>query len=131
MRTSRQVVHESHYHVVWATKYRRPLIDDAVEARIEQVISELASEKDVIVDAIECAPDHVRLLVDVHPQYGIGEFVKNAKSRTARVVRSEFPDVRSKAPSLWTRSYFVATSGDTPLDAIREYVESQKLRGQE
>lgn len=131
MRASQQVVHESHYHVAWATKYRRPLIDDAVEAKIKQVIAELAAEKDVILEAIECAPDHVRLLVDVHPQYGIGEFVKNAKSRTARAVRSEFPDVRSKAPSLWTRSYFVATVGNAPLDAIKEYVESQKLRGEE
>ena len=130
MRTSRHVVHESHYHVVWATKYRRPLIDDEIEVRVKQVIDDLAQEKDVIIEAIECMPDHVHILADIHPQYGVGEFVKNAKGRTARAIRSEFPWVRSKAPSLWTHSYFVATAGGDPLDAIREYVESQKLRGE-
>lgn len=130
MRTSRQVVHDSAYHVVWATKYRRPLIDAKVEIRLKEVILELADEKDVIIKEIECMPDHVHLLVDVHPQYGIGEFVKNAKGRTSRTLRSEFPGIKSKSPALWTHSYFVSTVGGAPLEKIKQYISSQKLRGE-
>jgi putative transposase len=54
--------------------------------------------------------------------------VKALKGRTSRVLRQEFPRLRSRLPTLWTNAYFVATTGGAPLATIRRYVESQKGR---
>lgn len=76
-------------------------------------------------------PDHVHLLVEVDPQYGVHRLVKAAKGRSPRVLREEFPHLKSRLPTLWTNSYFVyfvATVGSTPLGVMERYVEQQKGR---
>ncbi|GAA2532074.1 hypothetical protein GCM10010201_34440 [Pilimelia columellifera subsp. columellifera] len=78
--------------------------------------------------ALETMPDHVHLLVEVDPQYGVHRLVKAIKGRTSRVLRDEFPHLKSKLPTLWTNSYFVATTGGAPLAAIKKYVDEQKNR---
>lgn len=71
-------------------------------------------------------PDHVHLLCEVDPQFGIHRLVKNLKGRSSRLLRQEFPWLRSRLPTLWTNSYFVATVGSAPLSVIKQYIENQK-----
>ncbi len=54
--------------------------------------------------------------------------VKAIKSRTSRLLREEFPALKSKLPTLWTNSYSVATVGGAPLDVVKRHVENQKNR---
>ena len=78
-------------------------------------------------------PEHQKLsdegfvaLVECDPQYGIHRLVKQVKGRSSRVLRQEFDSLRSRLPTLWTNSYFVATVGGAPLAAIKEYVANQR-----
>jgi putative transposase len=71
-------------------------------------------------------PDHVHLLVEVDPQFGVHPFVKRIKGTSSRRLRAEFPSLRSRLPTLWTNSYFVSTVGGTPLAAVKQYIETQK-----
>ena len=71
-------------------------------------------------------PDHVHLLVSVDPQYGIHRLVKQVKGRSSRVLRQEFPALKSRLPTLWTNSYFAATVGGAPLEIVKQYVENQR-----
>ncbi len=72
-------------------------------------------------------PDHVHLLIEVDPQFGIHKAVKLIKGTTSRVLRqAKFPWLRSRIPSLWTNSYFVSTVGGAPLSVIKQYIENQK-----
>jgi putative transposase len=66
--------------------------------------------------------------VEVDPQFGIHKLVKAMKGRSSRVLRQEFPCLRSRLLTLWTNSYFVATVGGAPLSVIKPYVENQKSR---
>ncbi|MDO5139195.1 MAG: IS200/IS605 family transposase, partial [Oscillospiraceae bacterium] len=75
---------------------------------------------------MEVMPDHVHLLLEVDPQFGIHKAVKTIKGRTSRVLRSEFKHLTTKLPTLWTNSYFVSTVGGAPLSVIKQYIESQK-----
>jgi putative transposase len=70
----------------------------------------------------------VDLLVEVEPQYGVHRLVKAIKGRSSRVLRQEFPWLRSRLPSLWTNSYFVATVDGARLSVIKRYVENKKDR---
>ena len=71
-------------------------------------------------------PDHVHMLVEVDPPFGIHKLVKNLKGKSSRILRKEFPILTTKLPTLWTHSYFVSTVGGAPLEAIKQYIESQK-----
>ena len=54
------------------------------------------------------------------------EVNKRIKGVSSRVLRQEFPKLRSRIPSLWTNSYFVSTVGRAPLAVIKRYIENQK-----
>jgi len=86
------------------------------------------TEKGAWLIEMETMPDHVHLLVEVDPQFGIHKLVKAIKGRSSRVPGEEFPWLTSKLPSLWTQSYFVATVGGTRLSVTTRYVETQKDR---
>lgn len=128
VRSNSNIVFQCAFHVVWCPKYRRRVIGGRMEDRLKQLIREVCDEKGAWIVALETMPDHVHLLVEVDPQYGVHRLVKAIKGRTSRVLREEFPALRSKLPTLWTNSYFVATTGGAPLAAVTAYVENQKNR---
>ena len=71
-------------------------------------------------------PDHVHMLLEVDPQLGIHKAVKSFKGYTSRILRQEFPYLKTKMPTLWTNSYFVSTVGGAPLETVKQYIENQK-----
>ena len=128
MRTNANIAFQCAYHVVWCPKYRRRVIGGRMEARLKGIIAEVIEEKGAWLVELQTMPDHVHLLVEVDPQFGVHRLVKAIKGRSSRVLREEFPWLRSRLPSLWTNSYLVATVGGAPRSVIERYVESQKSR---
>ena len=126
VRSNNNVVYRCAYHVVWCPKYRRPVIEGDVADRLKQIIREVAAERECEIIELETMPDHVHLLVECDPQYGIHRLVKQIKGRSSRVLRQEFPSLKSRLPTLWTNSYFVATVGGATLEVVKQYVENQR-----
>ena len=120
------VVYSSKYHVVWTPKYRRSVLIGDIAARCESVIRQVAEKYKAEVIALEIMPDHVHVLVEIDPQFGIHRLVKNMKGVSSHTMRNEFRTLKSKLPTLWTNSYFVSTVGGSPLEVIKQYVENQK-----
>lgn len=126
VRSNRNIVYSCKYHVVWCPKYRRKVLVDEVEKRLKEIIIEQATRQDTEIIEMEIMPDHVHLLVEVDPQYGIHRFIKNVKGVSSHILRKEFRHLTTKLPTLWTNSYFVSTVGGAPLSVIKQYIESQK-----
>ena len=120
------ITYSCKYHVIWCSKYRRKVLVEEVGQRLKELIVGVASELRVDIIEMEIMPDHVHLLLEVDPQFGIHRAVKNIKGKTSRILRAEFISLRTRLPSLWTNSYFVATVGGAPLEVIEQYIESQK-----
>lgn len=99
---------------------------DGVDVRLKELIRETCDKLYVGLTEMEVMPDHVHLLIEVDPQYGIHRAVKQMKGYSSRVLREEFPWLKSRIPSLWTNSYFVSTVGGAPLAIIKQYIENQK-----
>jgi putative transposase len=97
-----------------------------IEARLKQIISEVCREHQAEIEELEVMPDHVHLLVNADPQFGIHRLIKLIKGRSSRYLRQEFPALKRKLPSLWTNSYLVSTTGGAPLSIIQQYIEHQK-----
>lgn len=126
-KSSRNLVYRCLYHVIFCPKYRRAVLDDDIAQRLMQIIDEVAAELNFEVDEVEVMPDHVHLLIDCNPQLGIHRVVKSIKGRSSRLLRQEFPTLKSRLPTLWTNSYFCATCGGAPLKVIEQYIQNQKL----
>jgi putative transposase len=86
-----------------------------IDVRLKQIIAEVCVETDTELLKMEIMPDHVHLLLECDPQFGINRLIRSIKGRLSRLLRSEFPHLRSRIPCLWTNSYFVSTVGGAPL----------------
>lgn len=125
-KSNNNVVYSCKYHVVWCPKYRRKVLKNGIDTRLKELIQETCVEISADIIEMEIMPDHVHLLIEVDPQYGIHKAVKLIKGKSSRILRQEFPELRSRLPTLWTNSYFVSTAGGAPLAIIKQYIENQK-----
>jgi putative transposase len=108
-------------HLVWIPKRRKKVLVGDIKTRLVQIFQELAIEKEWIIRALEVAPDHIHLFVEIHPTDAINQVVKAFKGRSAYLLRSEFPELK-KLPSLWTNSYFFTTAGNVSAETIQRYI---------
>ena len=125
-KTNNNVCYSCKYHVIWCPKYRRKVLANGVDVRLKELILQTADEHQAEVIELEIMPDHVHILLEVDPQYGIHKLAKQLKGRSSRILRQEFPWLKNRLPSLWTNSYFVSTVGGAPLAVIKQYIENQK-----
>ena len=114
------------FHIVWCPKYRRPVLAGRVDERLKELLTEVATEHGMTIHAMEVMPDHVHLFVEADPTLCVAEIVNRLKGRTSRILRQEFPSLRSRLPTLWSRSYFAATVGAVSEGTVRRYIEAQK-----
>ena len=119
-------VHFMNYHFVWCPKYRRKVITGKVESRLKEIIGDVTRENGWEILALEAMPDHVHIFIKTSPQIAPNNVIARIKGRTSRILRSEFPELRRRLPTLWTRSYFVSTHGHVSSETIKRYVEEQK-----
>ena len=114
------------YHLVWCPKYRRPVLEGAIEKRLREVLEDVRAEHVWTIHALEVMPDHVHLFIESDPIYSVAEIVNRLKGASSRILRSEFPALRSRLPTLWSRSYYAGTVGAVSDAVVRRYIESQK-----
>lgn len=125
-KSNKNVVYSCKYHVVWCPKYRREVLKDGVEVRLKEILESVAQEIEAEILELEVMPDHVHLLIEVDPQFGIHKAVKRFKGVSSRLLRQEFDWLKSRLPTLWTNSYFVATVGGAPISIVKQYIQNQK-----
>ena len=128
VRTSPGGVYDISYHVVWCSKYRRAVLTGSVAARCSGLIRDKATENDWQISALEVMPDHVQLFVKTHPTDSPSHVANQFKGWTSRVLRAEFPHLRSRLPTLWSRSYFVVTVGAVSASTVQRYIDTQYER---
>lgn len=120
------IVYSCQYHVIFCPKYRRKVLTADIEERLKQLFLEKQDEYGYQVLDMEVMPDHVHLLLDVDPCIGINKIVGQIKGYTAHMIRKEFPYMKKRLPSLWTRSKFISTVGSVSLEVVKRYIENQK-----
>lgn len=116
------------YHLIWCTKYRRKVLTPEVEVRLKELLQEKATELDIEIAEMETMPDHIHLFVKSKPTYSPHFIVQQFKGYSSRVLREEFTWLKSRLPSLWTRSYFCESVGHISADTIIRYIENQKKK---
>ena len=96
-------VYSCQYHVIWCTKYRRKVLDEAIQERLHHLICSKQTELDFRVRALDIMEDHVHLILENNPKVPITRTIGLIKGFTSRILREEFPHLKSRLPCLWTR----------------------------
>ena len=125
-KSNNNIVYSCKYHVVFCPKYRRNILVDGIDVRFKEIAQTVADELHFEILEMEVMPDHVHMLLEVDPHFGIHKAIKRIKGRTSHDLRAEFPSINKRIPTLWTNSYFVSTVGGAPLSIVKQYIENQK-----
>ena len=126
MRSKDNVVYTCRYHVVFCPKYRRKVLTPPIDERLKTIFAEQIERWGQELIELEVMPEHVHLLVGCDPQFGIHRLVKLLKGHSSHALREEFPALKRRLPSLWTNSYYCATTGGVTLETLKRYVQNQK-----
>lgn len=124
--SSSHLTYSCQYHVIFCPKYRRKVLNAPIDSRLKEIFLEVAQEYQFMILEMEVMPDHVHLLIDCNPRFGIMDAVTKLKAKTSRILREEYPELKSRLPSLWTRSAFISSVGAVSLDVVKQYIENQK-----
>ena len=119
-------VHLIVYHLVWTPKRRKPILVGEIASDCNKLINDKCEEKGWKILELAIQPDHIHLFVQAFPENSPSEIIKECKRATSYFLRRKYPAVLKKLPSLWTRSYFVATAGNVSAETIKKYIEAQK-----
>ena len=120
------LVYKNQYHVIFCPKYRRPVLTPPVDARLKELLYEKAKELGVDILALEVMPDHVHMFISFDPRIMPHYVIKHMKGYSSHILREEFPDLKSRLPTLWTRSYFLCSVGHISEETVRRYIADQK-----
>lgn len=123
-------VYSLQYHIVWITKYRKPVFTGKIESDVREYLNKTLKTLDIGVIAMEAMPDHIHLFVNCKPQLRLSDAIKILKGNTARWLFLSHPEIKNQlwGGHLWNPSYFVATVSDRSLKQVTEYINSQKTK---
>ena len=127
-RSSSHAVFALRLHIVFVTKYRKPVLNDEVIADLKPAFADIAQAWRCTLLEFGSEEDHVHLLVDIHPALNISTLINNLKSASSKRIRGRhwnwLRHFYSK-PVLWHRAYYVGSVGGATLETVRAYVEAQ------
>lgn len=116
------------YHLVWCPKYRLPVLTDQVRLRLLEWVVEKAHELGVDIHASDVMPDPVHPFIEAGPTHSPATLAHQIKGDTSRILRQAFPHLRSRMPTMWSRSYFISSVGAVSEATIKRYIEEQETR---
>jgi putative transposase len=123
---TRHATYDIRYHFVFCPKYHRPVLAGAVGERLQTLIPQVIKSLGGRVLNLTVQPDHVHLFVECPPTLAPRQIMHRVKGTTSHALRKNFPFLRSRLPSLWTRSYYVGTAGKVSETTFQRDIDAQK-----
>jgi putative transposase len=121
-------VYEINYHLVWSTKYRKPVLVPPVDAALKDLLTQTAADRGYDVLGLEVMPDHVHIFLSAPPAVSPALIAKVLKGASAKRLFTMFPHLRRRlwGGHLWTPSCYIGTVGHVSAETIKRYIEEQK-----
>ena len=124
-------VYDTRYHLVWAPKYRKWVLQGAIRQRVKELFQEIAGHHGFEIEEMEVDKDHVHLFLSFPPKYSMGQVVGLMKAVSAKEIREEFPEVRKQlwGGEFWEDGYFARTVGDkVTAEVIKKYIRFHEAK---
>jgi putative transposase len=117
---------ELKYHIVWCTKYRRKVLEEDIQKSLKNLIFDIATKNNYVILALEVMEDHVHVFLKASVKDSVHRVVSQLKGYTAFKLREEFPQLKTRLPCMWTRSYYAGTVGHISEETVKNYIYNQK-----
>ena len=128
IRRGRSCVYLLHVHLVFVTKYRKPIFNRLYLHEVERIFKEVCIDFNATLKGCNGEKDHVHLLVNYPPKMSISKLVNSLKGVSSRLLKKRFPEIEAYywRAALWSPSYFAGSCGGAPLEEIQRYIDRQK-----
>jgi putative transposase len=117
---------ELKYHIVWCTKYRRKVLSDKMQEELKELIKQVCDKNGFKIEALETMPDHIHIFIEASVKDSVHRIVSQIKGYTSFKLREMFPELKSRLPCMWTRSYYAGTVGHVSEETVKKYINNQK-----
>ncbi|OPD41740.1 IS200/IS605 family transposase [Bacillus thuringiensis] len=116
-----------YYHLVLVVKYRRNVFDDDISDYAKDMFVRLSENYNITLIEWNHDVDHVHILFKAHPNTEMTKFINAYKSASSRLIKRDFPQVKKKLwkDMFWSRSFCLLTTGGSPIDVVKKYIENQ------
>lgn len=113
-------------------KYRREVLDIDISNRLREIFEYISPKYGIALEEWNHDSDHIHTLFRASPNSELSKFLNAYKSASSRLIKKEFPEIKKKLwkEYFWSKSYCLLTTGGTPIDVVRKYIESQGERGE-
>jgi putative transposase len=128
--TGAHTTHRLRFHLVFIPKYRKRVLQGAIATQVKELFEQASEVNDWQIHEINVQPDHVHLLLQVHPRESVATVVQRLKGGSSRVLRAAHPELEEFlwGESFWSEGYFVESVGVTQEAVIRRYINEQGKR---
>ena len=132
-RKGSHTVYELHYHFVFTTKYRKPVLKGDIAVRTRDLIREICKAQEVEIIRGHVRPDHVHLMLSLPPQIAPSRIMQAIKGKSSHHLMRDFRRINKEfwGRHLWARGYFVCSSGNVTDEVIKQYIETQDVEPQD
>ena len=125
MRMGSHVVFSIYLHVVFVTKYRKPVFTSAMLEDMKEVFERVLEANNSQLKECNGEADHVHLLIDLHPDNNISDLISSLKSASSRVLRQKYNSEIKKfywgeKAKLWHDSKCIVSCGGAPLEMVKK-----------
>lgn len=129
-RKTSHTTYDCKYHIVWITKYRKKVMSGVIAERVRELVRQICKENDVEILKGHVSKDHIHLFVSVPPHLSLSKLVQSLKGKSSYKLLSENKELSKQfwGRHLWSRGYFVATSGNVTDEVIMEYIKNQDIK---
>ncbi|MTW84404.1 IS200/IS605 family transposase [Virgibacillus dakarensis] len=119
-----------YYHLVLVVKYRRKVIDDTVSDYAKDKFVSWSEKYNITLVEWNHDIDHIHILFKAQPNSELSKFINAYKSASSRLIKKDFPHVRKKLwkEMFWTRSFCLLTTGGSPIEVVKKYMETQGIK---
>ena len=132
-RKGSHTVYQCHYHFVFIPKYRKPVLRGDVAVHLRDLVREICKSYDIEILKGHVRPDHVHLLLSVPPTMSPSRVMNAIKGKSSNRLMRNFRELNRQfwGRHLWSRGYFVATSGNVTDEILKRYIEDQDVEPQD
>jgi putative transposase len=118
---------EFFYHLVWATKYRDPIIDNEIASLIRQEFKSACNKHESNPHAFGFMPDYIHIVVSIPPKVAMSDFIRQVKGAScSQINKTHGPKDRARFG--WQTEYGAHSFAARSLDSVVAYVKNQAMR---
>lgn len=125
----RSYVYNFHYHLIWVTKYKKPVFTTPVLIdEMKTILKDLSAVNEILIEEMEVMPDHIHLLISFKPKHAPSSIVKYLKGHSAKIFFQNHPEIRDSSfwgGHLWSHSYYMSTLGNMSQEVVEKYIRNQ------